>query len=105
MASPANGKAPVRVVLVGPSARETQVEASSPEAARANENLRAYSEALASVAQKAGVPFVDLYSATLRLFESGPQRSALLPKRWGAPRSALSVSHGGVPSSVVIATV
>lgn len=93
-ASPADGKAPVRVVLVGPAARETRMELSLPEAGQANENLKAYSEALAGVAQKAGVPFVDLYSATQRMFETGPQRSALLPKRWGAQRSVLSV-YGG----------
>jgi hypothetical protein len=93
-ASSGDGKSPVKVVLVGPAARETHVEASPAEAARANEHLRAYSEALAGVAQKAGLPFVDLYGATLRLFETGPQRSALLPKRWGAPRSALSLSGG-----------
>lgn len=93
-ASPADGKAPVRVVLVGPAARETRVEIALPDAAQANENLKAYSEALAGVAQKAGVPFVDLYSATQRMFETGAQRSALLPKRWGGQRSALSV-YGG----------
>ncbi len=93
-ASPGEGKAPVRVVLVGPSARETRTDPSPSEADRVNENLKAYSGALAGVARKAGVPFVDLYSATQRMFQTGPHRSALLPKRWGAPRSALSV-HGG----------
>ena len=58
-ASPAEGKAPVRVVLVGPSARETGTAPSPSEAARANESLKAYSAALAGVARKAGMPFVD----------------------------------------------
>lgn len=87
-------KRPVRLVLFGPPARERLLEWFSKEGAQVNANLKLYSEAMAGFAKKEGILFFDLYSATEKLFATGPQRSALLPKRWGAPQSALTVNGG-----------
>lgn len=88
------GNGPLRVVLFGPPARERLLEPFSKEGARTDALLKLYSEAVADVAKEGGVAFFDLYAATERVFATGPQRSALLPKRWGAPQSALSVNGG-----------
>ncbi len=88
------GGKPARLVLFGPPARERILELFSTEGEQANANLKLYSEAVAAVALENGVPFVDLYTATERLFATGAQRAALLPKRWGTARSALSVNGG-----------
>jgi uncharacterized cupredoxin-like copper-binding protein len=85
---------PLRVVLFGPPARERLMEPFSKEGARADALLKLYSEAMASVARAEGVAFFDLYSATQRVFATGPQRSALLPKRWGSSQSALTENGG-----------
>ncbi|RFC44003.1 MAG: HEAT repeat-containing protein [Verrucomicrobia bacterium] len=87
-------KGPVRLVLVGPPARERLLELFSKEGVQANANLKLYSEAMAGFARDAGISFFDLYGATEALFATGPQRSALLPKRWGAPQSALTMNGG-----------
>lgn len=85
---------PLRVVLFGPPARERLLEPFSKEGARNDALLKLYSEAVAEVAREVGVAFFDLYAATERIFATGPQRSALLPRRWGAAQSALSVNGG-----------
>jgi uncharacterized cupredoxin-like copper-binding protein len=90
--SGANG--PMRLVLCGPPARERAQEPASKAEAVSEASLKLYSNAMASVAKEAGVAFFDLFSASERLFSTGPQRAALLPKRWGSPQSALTV-HGG----------
>lgn len=87
-------KMPVRLVLFGPPARERLLEWFSKEGAQVNADLKLYSEAMAGFAKEEGILFFDLYGATEKLFATGPQRSALLPKRWGAPQSALTVNGG-----------
>jgi hypothetical protein len=84
--------------LFGPPARERAQETASKTETLSEAALKLYSDAMASVAKEAGVPFFDLFAATERLFATGPQRSALLPKRWGSPQSALTV-HGGFLTS------
>ncbi|NBV85766.1 MAG: hypothetical protein EBS01_05790 [Verrucomicrobia bacterium] len=82
----------LRLVLFGPPAQEPFGAPQGPVAAR-NAALKRTSETVAAVAREFGVPFVDLFTASERLFATSSQRAALLPKQWGRPQSALTV-HG-----------
>ncbi len=86
------GKPPLRVVVCGPMAVEPANEA--PEALALNASRKLYSETASAIAAEAGVPFVDLFALTQDLFATAPQRSALLPSRWGAPTNALQTATG-----------
>jgi lysophospholipase L1-like esterase len=86
------GKPPLRVVVCGPMAVDPANEA--PEALALNASRKLYSETAAAIAAEAGVPFVDMFALTQDLFATAPQRSALLPSRWGAPASALQTATG-----------
>lgn len=86
------GKPPLRVVVCGPMAIDAANEA--PEALALNASRKLYSETAAAIAAEAGVPFVDLFALTQDLFATAPQRSALLPSRWGAPTNALQTATG-----------
>ncbi len=93
-----SGIAPSRLVLVGPPSLERALEAPAAEPSPTERNRQLYSQVMAEEAAQAGVAFFDLYTATQQLFKTGPQRAALLPKRWGSPQSALTV-HGGFLTS------
>jgi glucose/arabinose dehydrogenase/lysophospholipase L1-like esterase len=86
------GKPPLQVVVCGPMAVDPAQEART--ALTLNTNRKLYSETAAAVAAEAGVPFIDLFSLTQELFTTSPQRSALVPARWGAPANALQTSAG-----------
>lgn len=92
--TPERANRPVRLVLLGSTARERAPEVPGEDADRMDTNLKNYSEAMAAIAKEQGVPFFDLHAACAKLFETGPQRSALLPKRWGATQSALTWNGG-----------
>ena len=85
---------PLRLVLFGPAAQEAAVSTESAVTAH-NTALKRASEAVAAVARETGVPFVDLFTESERLFATSQQRAALLPKRWGSSQNALSV-HGNL---------
>lgn len=63
---PAGQQAP-RLVLVSPTANEDIVRQGLPDAHLRNEDLRLYTEAMRRVADRRGVPFVDLFGPTERL--------------------------------------
>ncbi len=64
-----NGQAAPRVVLVSPIAYENQsARRDLPDGVKENANLALYTEAIASVAGKNGLTFVDLFKPTLALY-------------------------------------
>jgi hypothetical protein len=63
-----NGKTQVRLVLVSPIAHEDLGEL-TPSVERRNDELRAYSRAMESVAKDHAIPFANLYEQTLYLME------------------------------------
>jgi len=73
------GKGPVRVVLFSPIAHETMAsEYFNPAvAAHHNENLALYTAAMAEVAQAQNVRFVDLFTASQKLYATVPQGTNL----------------------------
>jgi lysophospholipase L1-like esterase len=66
-----DGKA-LRFVLVSPIAFENTGNPLQPDGATENQNLRLYSGAAAEVARKLNLPFVDLFTATAKLFDAKP---------------------------------
>ena len=89
---------PMRLVLFGPAAQEPPGDDVGLETNPRNAQLKSASEAVATVAKEVGVPFVDVYSATERLFATRRQRAALVPKFFGLFQSALTV-HGYLPTT------
>ncbi|HEU0008327.1 MAG TPA: PVC-type heme-binding CxxCH protein [Verrucomicrobiae bacterium] len=63
-----SGKGAARLVLFGPAADEKHPDPNFPDPAPNNDRLRDYSEAMAKVAAANGVPFVELFTASQRLF-------------------------------------
>ncbi len=92
-----NGR-PMRLILFGPAAQEPLGDAIGLDTNPRNAQLKSASEAVAAVAREVGVPFVDVYSATERLFATRRQRAALVPKFFGLFQSALTV-HGCLPTT------
>jgi glucose/arabinose dehydrogenase len=90
------GKPPLRVVVCGPMAVAPAADPAgeAPATSALNASRKLYSETAAAIAAEAGVHFVDLFALTQELFATAPQRSALLPSRWGAPTNALQTSAG-----------
>ena len=72
-----NGEGPPRVVLVSPIAFEDTVDDDLPDAGAINERLARYTEAMAEVADEAGVGFVDLFAPTRDLFAATDERLTL----------------------------
>ncbi len=72
-----SGKGPPRIVLVSPIAFENTHDPNLPDGAEHNQRLAAYTQALADVAKKTSVGFVDLYTPTKRLFGKSDQRLTL----------------------------
>jgi glucose/arabinose dehydrogenase len=65
-----NGKNPPKLVLLSPIAHEDLKNPHVTDGKKNNENIKLYTSAMAELAKKNGVMFVDLYAPTLRLFES-----------------------------------
>jgi glucose/arabinose dehydrogenase len=65
--SPFNGRVPPRLALVSPIAHEDLGRPGLPDGRANNENLRQYTDAMRRVAQRRGVVFVDLFTASQRL--------------------------------------
>ncbi len=63
-----SGKGAPRLVLFSPLANEKLNDANLPDPAVNNENLKKYSAAMAEVAKANGVPFVDLFVISQRLY-------------------------------------
>ncbi|MCW5550980.1 MAG: azurin [Verrucomicrobiae bacterium] len=63
-----SGKGAPRLVLFSPLANEKINDANLPDPAGNNENLKKYSAAMAEVAKANGVPFVDLFVISQRLY-------------------------------------
>jgi HEAT repeats len=89
---------PMRLILFGPAAQEPLGDAVGLESNPRNAQLKSASDAVATVAKEVGVPFVDVFSATERLFATRRQRAALVPKFFGLFQSALTV-HGYLPTT------
>jgi glucose/arabinose dehydrogenase/azurin len=63
-----SGKAPARVVLFSPIANERTQDPNFPDPSANNANIRLYTEAMAEAARNNGVPFVDLFAPSQRMF-------------------------------------
>ena len=68
-----NGSGPPRIVLVSPIAFEDTGRPHLPDGRAHNQRLATYTAALAAVAEKTGVGFVDLFAPTKELFASSDQ--------------------------------
>ena len=66
-----------RFVLFSPIACETTGDPNLPDGNELNANLAAYTQATRRAAKQAGADFVDLFSPTLRLFDSSDERLTL----------------------------
>ncbi|NBR86257.1 MAG: azurin [Verrucomicrobia bacterium] len=65
------GGAP-RIVLVSPIAHENLGNPNLPDGKANNVNLKLYTEAMATVAAEKDVPFVDLFTVTLKTYATSP---------------------------------
>jgi glucose/arabinose dehydrogenase len=63
-----NGKEPPRLVLLSPVAHEDLKNPHIVDARKNNVNIKLYTDAMAELAQKHGVVFVDLFEPTMRLY-------------------------------------
>jgi len=67
------GKVGARLVLFSPIAHENLKDVNLPDGAENNKRLELYTQAMADVAKAAGVPFVDLFHPTAKLYPSSPR--------------------------------
>ena len=65
-----NGKVAPRIVLFSPIAHENLNDPNLPDGTESNARLKVYTTAIAEVAARNDLPFVDLYSPTKKLYES-----------------------------------
>lgn len=65
-----NGKSAPKLVLFGPLAHEDLKNPHLPDGKEHNVALKAYSDAMAAVANEKKVPFVDLFTPSLALYQS-----------------------------------
>lgn len=63
-----SGQGAPRIVLFSPTACERTQDPNFPDATANNANLRAYTAVMAAVARSNGVPFIDLFTPSLRLY-------------------------------------
>jgi azurin/glucose/arabinose dehydrogenase len=63
-----SGKGPPRLVLFSPIAHENLKDPNLPDGSANNANLSIYTEAMAAVAKEKGVPFIDLFHASMELY-------------------------------------
>jgi putative heme-binding domain-containing protein len=68
-----NGESAPRLVLVSPIAHEDFGDKNLSDGKANNERIALYTAAMAEVAKAKGVPFVDLYDPTLKLYAADPQ--------------------------------
>lgn len=73
LAAKFNDKSAPRVVLFSPIAHENLKSPHLPDGSANNERLRLYTKAMAKVAADLGVPFVDLFEPTLKLYQTAAQ--------------------------------
>ena len=71
------GKGSPRIVLVSPIAFENTGDRNLPDGSEHNARLEKYTNALAEVAEKTGVAFVDVFLPTKDLFEKSDERLTL----------------------------
>ena len=64
-----NGENPPKVVLLSPIAQEDLGDPHVTDGKANNANIKLYADAMAEAAQKAGVPFVELFTPTIALYE------------------------------------
>jgi hypothetical protein len=69
-----NGASPARLVLVSPIAHE-DLGGRLPEPTQHNEDLKRYTRTMREVAEKHGVPFIDLFTPTRRWHERNSEKS------------------------------
>jgi glucose/arabinose dehydrogenase/lysophospholipase L1-like esterase/azurin len=73
-----SGRGAPRVVLFSPTAAERHRDANFPDPQRINTNVQNYTQAMAEVARANGVPFIDLYTPSLKAFaEAAAQGESL----------------------------
>ncbi len=65
-----NGESAPQIVLISPIAFENLNTPNFPDGEEANRSLSAYTDAMASVARRKKVPFVDIYYPSLELYEA-----------------------------------
>src|SRR5262249_19337262 len=68
-----NGKEPPRLVLLSPIAHEDLKDPHITDGKKNNQNIELYTRAMAELAGKHGVVFVDLYQSTRQLYEASPR--------------------------------
>ena len=68
-----NGTSAPRLVLLSPTAAETMPDPNLPDPSENNRNLAAYTQAMAEVAKANQVRFVDLFTASQRLYAVAKQ--------------------------------
>jgi hypothetical protein len=73
-----SGKGAPRVVLFSPAANERHQDLNFPDLTPNNPNLRLYSAAIAEVAKANGVPFVDVFEPSLKLFTAAAAKGRSL---------------------------
>src|SRR5262249_2101966 len=71
--TPYNGKEPPRLVLLSPIAHEDLKDPHITDGKKNNQNIELYTRAMAELAGKHGVVFVDLYQPTRQLYEASPR--------------------------------
>jgi glucose/arabinose dehydrogenase len=68
-----DGVAPPRLVLVSPIAHENLHRRTLPDGTKNNENIKLYADAMAKLAAKHGVVYVDLFTPTLSLMQGAKE--------------------------------
>jgi lysophospholipase L1-like esterase len=91
-----------RVALLTPSPEE-RYEADQPAGSGYNTMLAKYSQALKTIAEKEGVPFVDQYTPFVQVIESGRKAGILSPTQGGA-RLIPDAVHPNLAGHVVMAS-
>jgi glucose/arabinose dehydrogenase len=69
-----NGKNAARLVLLSPIAQEDLKNPHITDGKKNNENIKVYADAMADLAQRHGVVYVDLFAPTKRLYETTDRR-------------------------------
>lgn len=72
-----DGQNPARLVLFSPIAFENLNDRNFPDGQEHNRRLELYTQAMAQVAAKHKVPFVDLFHPTLKAYEASPEPHTL----------------------------
>jgi glucose/arabinose dehydrogenase/azurin len=73
-----SGKGHPRVVLFSPIANERTQDPNFPDPTADNANIQEYAAAMAEVAQRNGVPFVDLFAPSREMFAAAAKRGVSL---------------------------